>query len=245
MSEEKKNEMLVTPNAAPSYVDTGSNEGLEDLRAEDIILPMLVQAQSLSPKVVEEEWRSGELRCSLTGDLLAEKEESLEFVPVFHWLEWIVWGDRNASEGIIERSVDPAGALATRCKNGNPPDENGREVTEYHQFAIFFPKFGEQIYAMGCAKTKYRKAQRLLSLARFRPNSPLYAGQYTVRSVLAKNKAGQAYYTFEFANAGWCPEVGYPYAKEQYQAMREAFKAQRLQATVDADAPVGNVSDEM
>jgi hypothetical protein len=208
--------------------------GFENQRAGDIILPRLVLMQALSPLVVEKERDSGQVLNSVTKEVLFDEDTPKVFIPIYHYLEWIKWGDKKKNESILGMSLDPEGELAQSAMKGekriNAEGREVRVVTEYHNFIVVFPDMQPMIpIVISCSKTNHRKGKQLLSLARFRGNYPLYAGQYLIRSEMTENKDHQKYYVYGFENAGWVQDKSmYSNLQDLYTRMKEAFKNRKL-----------------
>jgi hypothetical protein len=232
--------------AVPEFIKKG-DEGFENLRPQDLVLPRLVLLQALSPSVVAKFPRGepGNVINSLTGDLWLSSDDVAEFIPLFHYLEWIEWGDRDKNEGIKNRSMDASSALALRAKD-QERDENGHfAVTEYHNFVAIFPVHGEnQMVVISCAKTNYKKARKLLALARYRGPYPLFAGKYQLSTKVETNRTNKTYYVFEFENSGWCPEGLFDACKEMYEHIKSA-RTVMVDQTAEDDAGTEHVDAEL
>jgi len=242
----KKDIVPVVSNEVPSFLmPTASGNvapGFENVRSGDIILPRLVLMQALSPDVVEKKCDSGQIINSVTKELILEEEERGVFVPLYHYLEWIKWGDRKKNESVLGMSLDPDGELAQSSMKGekriNAEGREVRVVTEYHNFIVVFPKMKPMIpLVISCSKTNHRRGKQLLSLARFRGHFPLYAGMYSLRSEIAENKEHQKYYAYAFENAGWVTSKEMlEEMAEMHRTMKDAFLSRRLQADLSQEA---------
>lgn len=249
----KKVNLAKTPEPLPAFLakTEGSNEGLENMRAGDLLLPRCILMQALSPKVAAKEAQSGDIYNSVTGDCILTEGTDTLIVPVYHYLEWIKWADRESSEGILDRSLDPNGVLAqSAARQEKRSNSKGAEVwvvTEYHNFVCLFPDMLPRIpIVISCAKTNHRRGKKLLSLAKFRGSYPLYAGLYSFKVELSENLDHQKYYTFAFDNAGWNKdEKLFEEAKELYSVVSEAFKTRRLVTDQEPESEEEIDEDEM
>lgn len=208
-------------------------EGLENMRPGDLLVPRLVLLQALSPQVNEGDNIAGQIINSITGEVWIDKDEKENFIPVYHYIEWIQWGDRDLKEGIIARSLDPNGKLAQMAMRAQKyTDSKGVEqfmVTEYHNIVTIFPEIDDKMpIIISCAKTNHKKGRKLLGLARYRGRYPLYAGQYSIQSNMEENQAGQKYYVFDFANAGWAAKELFEALKELYSQIKDAYDQRKL-----------------
>lgn len=254
MAKTKKNELATTPEETPSWLKpVGENEvveGMENMRPGDLLVPRLVLMQGLSPQVVEGEKVAGEVLNSLTAELILEKNAIKEFVPVYHYLEWIKWDDRETGGGIQARSLDPEGELAQmamrQVKRTNSKGNEVLVVTEYHNFIVLFPDDKQPIpHVISCAKTNIKKGKKLLGLARFRGRYPLFAGKYTVQAILERNSKNQTYYVFEFTNAGWASKENYKEYEKLYTTLKEAYQQRRLVSDQEVEHPIESNEEEM
>jgi len=238
---------LATIEEAPKFikeVTDGVAPGMENMTANDIILPRFQLCQALSPAVVEGDNNAGEILNSLSGEIIIAKDENLDIIPLFHYKEWIQWGDREANEGMLERSIDPTSRLAQMAAQGATRTTAGgkevRIVTEYHCFVCLMPSVSLKIpITLSCCKTSYKTGKKLLSLAKFRGNYALYAGMYELSGKLTKNRAGQQYYILDIENHGWVKDKAlYAMAEEVYGQMKSAYDERRLATDQQGDEPV-------
>jgi hypothetical protein len=221
----------------PAHI-VSSSAGFEDVQAGDLLIPRLVLMQALSPAVVEGSRKAGEVINSLTGEVWIEKERVAVFSPVFHYKEWIIWGDRDEGQGILERSTDPSSELALTAARQTRNEAGDLLVTEYHNFiAVLRERGPSKPVVLGCARTNFKHGRKLLGLAKYRGNYALYAGTYSVGAVLETNKRGQSYYAWGFENVGWVDPGELPVLV----TLHEELKSLRWKT----DAPTGEVSEKV
>lgn len=200
----------------PKHVEQGQ-EGLENVGQADLIIPRLVIMQALSPQVEEGTRKKGEVINSLTQEVWIPKDEVVPFVPIYHFKEWIQWGPRDTNEGIIDRSTDPDSDLAMSVKRSEKDAEGNFVVTEYHNFIAIFPEHGiEKPVIIPCCRSNHKHGRRLLGLAKYRGNYPLFAGLYHLKAQKEENKQSQKYFAWEFENAGWVD-------KDEFKIMRKVY----------------------
>lgn len=232
-----KETSLAKKEDIPSYLapvaDGEVIPGLENIRPQDILIPRLVLLQALSPQVVEGNFDAGDIVNSISGEMVLEKGEVISFIPIYHYLEWIQWGDRDAGGGIQDRSLDPDGQLAQMSnKMVKHTTAEGKEVftvTEYHNFVCVFVD-DEKIepIVISCAKSNIKHAKKFIGLIRMRGRYPMYAGRYSLNAELETNQQNQKYYVYKFTNDGWCPKELLESLSEIYEMMRDAFHERRL-----------------
>ena len=228
--------------AAPDYLQQSDAPlGMQNMRPEDMLIPRVTLMQALSPSVVEGQHRPGVLINSLSKEVIAEIDASVAIIPIFHYLEWLKWGDRDLNEGILDRSLDPDGALATSCARGDKIQRGGKEVmvvTECHNFICLMPDISLTAPIMiGCSRSNHKKGKQLLTLSKYRGKYDLFAGRYMLSSADEKNKKNQIYKVFDFQNAGWASSDEHELCAKLYPGIKEAYDSRALK--VDED-----VSDE-
>jgi hypothetical protein len=234
---------------APSFItddtDLDKNAGRENMSADDMLVPRLLIMQPLTPRVADGdgEVKPGEIWLSSLDIQLIDKGEECFFIPVFHYKEWIKWGDRDANEGMLDRSTDPQGELAMsahRREKRETPKGPVNVVTQYHNFIVVFPHLGlEKPFLISCGKSNHRHGQELLALSAYRGERPLCAGKYSVAAKQEANRKGEKYQAFDFKNAGWADQPEFEAAKIMYKRAKEAHEAQQLKGDLETQEPSG------
>jgi len=208
--------------AAPDYLDKG-NQGMEDVRPQDIWLPRLALMQSLSPTVQSSENDAGQLVNNLTGEVWLNAGEELSFIPIKHYLQWIRWGVREKNEGLLEQSLDPKGELAMEAARQVPQEINGKmvyPVTEYHNFIIMCPEIhAEQLAVLSFSKACHKRGRQLIGLIRTRGNFPCFAGRYTLQTII-ETAGVNKFWSYKITNNGWTPKAIYDDVKTRYEALK-------------------------
>lgn len=97
-----------------------------DVDVQDIIIPKLLLMQQMSVLVAEEKARSGEIRSSLDGKLVAEKGGEIEFIPFKMYKTWVVISDKG-NEFIEQVPVTVANADRPREEQRTFVDDEGKE----------------------------------------------------------------------------------------------------------------------
>lgn len=123
------------PAGVPSYLAVANQEGFQDSSLEAMkeyrVLPLLKIVQGMSGEELKKQFDQGDVILSPLNKLVAKynKAESksaiFQFVPVFFFVEFCKWADRNdkSSKMIVERSFDPTSEVAKRCHNENTRTE--------------------------------------------------------------------------------------------------------------------------
>lgn len=217
----------------PSHIvvpEEGIAPGLENAAGDALQLPMLLLAQPLTPEVMEGKMRAGDMFMSNDREeSCLDLGQSFPFIPVFHFREFIEWGDREKGEGMLSRSKDPKGDLARRCmqqwQNRSRDTSGMPNVVEYHVFFVLFQGMKEPVM-LPLSKTKFKKGKLLLSLAMRRGSRvPLYGGKYSISAFLDQSRKGDKFYNFEFASAGWATKDEYELCEKMYNLIREQYQS--------------------
>lgn len=251
MAKQKNDELAKREEAAlaapmPNYVKEGS-AGLENMRAKDLVFPRVCLMQDLSPKVKDGLFKAGTLVHSLTGDVVCERDETRKFVPIQHFMTWIEWNPRNEGGGIKEMSSDPNSELAHRCARREKKTVNGKEVfavTEYHTFLVVFidrnpnPSI-EDVICISAGKSNHKHGKKLLNLARFRGNVPLFAGAYSLGVKEEHNKTSNSdYWALDINNAGWAPEGVYSFCEQKHKEFKTLNVSADMSGENESEGPV-------
>ena len=236
--------------AVPDFVQPVEGGGLENARMQDFQVARLMLMQALSPLVVDGDAVAGELRESVENQLIAGlvgkgKEatgETIEFIPCYHFLEWIHWAPRDSGKGMLARDIDPKGELAQSVARGEMVRVGEREVfkvTEYHNFLCLLPSYSmEKPIVLSCSKTQIKKARQLLTMIRYRgPTVPMFATKFTLTSV-KETKNDNTYWNYEFENDGWASEEQYKIGEGLFNMASQAYKERRI--VVDAPTDSGD-----
>lgn len=237
---------LAVPSDAPKYIEQTA-DGLENSGDAGLMLPLLKLAQPLTPTVISQHLKPGDiyLHISPTETLLPAGAE-VNFIPLFHFKQWIEWAPRNEGGSILGKSIDPRGELAARFARGEmrgEGDDAKMAVTEYHVFFVAFEGNLTEPVCLALGRTAHKKGKLLLSLVLRRgPKFPLFAGKYTL-STMTETRNGNTYFNYDVKNAGWVSQEEYAAAKELYQQFRSEYEKASIpleeEAAEEAPAPSG------
>lgn len=232
--------------------------GLENAGDVGLGMPMLMLAQPLTPEVMQGKLKVGDVYTSVNKEqAIFGKGHAPEFIPVFHFREWIKWRHRELGGGIVARSKDPKGELA-RCalrdlqnrKPGGPPSaaEQPETTFEYHVFLLFFrgadanghPAL-EGPYALPMSKTKHRKGKLLLQLIQaLGARVPIFGGAYSMAPIM-ESRGPNTWANLDIKSAGFASASEVAQCAEAYKAAREAFEQMQLAYDDDAAATPDDV----
>ena len=79
----------------PSYMKQYEGAGKENIERDDIIIPRLKLGQGQSPEVQAKKAEVGDIIHNITSEVICKAGETLAFVPVCVFKEYIIWFDRN------------------------------------------------------------------------------------------------------------------------------------------------------
>ncbi len=197
--------------------------GMEMVRVTDVTMPRLSLQQAMSPDVVEGKYKSGQIVCNITGEVLVDLGEKVEFIVLKHYLQWIKWRPRDEGGGIIASTMDPKHDLVHEMALENEKREQDKNfkpsIIEYHNFLLLLRlKDGTlKPYVLSCGKTNWKHGKALITKMKFRgPKLPCFAGLYTLSAETEENKNGQKYKVWGFENAGWAKPEDFALATQAY-----------------------------
>ncbi len=84
----------------PAYLqDYQGPTGAEGIDNEDLTIPRIMFAQAMSPVVKEKKCEDGDIFLNITQEVLAQKGEPLEIVPLIAYKDYVLWRDRKDNGG--------------------------------------------------------------------------------------------------------------------------------------------------
>lgn len=217
--------MLSANLEKPSFAEKGDISGTEDIGRDDITLPRLTLAQSLSPELDEmkpgsyiEGLKLGDMFNTLTREVYGKGPLSVCVLRLSRprWVEFI---PRERGGGIKDPNVPPNDPRAQFGPNGEMP-----LATKFYDFIISLLPINvenpmERIVSMSLKSTQLKIARQWNGLIKMR-NKPVYYGNYTIMSVDEQNTKGK-YKNFAVRNAGEVKDkADYEVRKSLYEALR-------------------------
>jgi hypothetical protein len=208
----------------PSFIPKGDVTGTEGITKEDITLPRLALAQSLSPELDDskqgsyiEGLRLGDMFNTLTREvygkgplticvLRAARPRYVEFIP------------RELGGGIKDPNVPPNDARTQWGPSGERPT-----ATKFYDFVCSLLPMNlgnpmERIIAVSMKSTQLKIARQWNGLIKMR-NAPVFAGNYFITCVDESNAKGK-YKNYSVRNAGFVnDETEYKLRKGLYEAL--------------------------
>lgn len=146
-----------------------AGEGLDNVGADDLLVPRLGILQSLSPQLKKskseyiEGAEDGMIADLGTGELFPD---GLWFLPVMYRKEYIEWAPRDSGKGLV--AIHPDASIldeTTKDDRGRPTLENGNYIAETAQFYGLNLSAGGRMSFIPMTSTQLKKARRLNTLA--------------------------------------------------------------------------------
>ena len=159
-------------SSAITVADDFSNNagaGLENVSANDLLVPRLAILQALSPQISKK--KSEYIKGAEIGDICDVGtgeifKDGVLFLPVYYRKDYLEWAPRSSSQGLVNIHSDPSILdQTTRNDKKQPVLDNGNYVAETAQF------FGLNLTAdnrkcfLPMASTQLKKARKWLTLA--------------------------------------------------------------------------------
>lgn len=143
--------------------------GLENVGANDLIIPRLTILQSLSPQINSRKpefidgAKTGEICDVGTGEIF---EPPLQFLPVHYLKQWLEWAPRATGKGLVKIHSDADILEAcTRDEKNRPFTKDGNRISETAQFFGLNMSAGGRRCFLPMASTQLKKAKRWLTLS--------------------------------------------------------------------------------
>ena len=226
---EKSNVPATTGTTAmtrPDFIKTGDHRGTEHLTKDDLKIPRLALAQGLTPQVAEQKegFTTGVMFNSMTEEIYGKGPLSF-FVVRSDRPRHVQFRPREEGGGIIDMNV-PANDPRTRFRlDPEHPDKSLKPLaTKFYDYIICMLPLGEDpfknVISLSFKSSGLKVAREFNTLIKYR-NAPLFAGIYTIKSVVEKNAQG-IFNNFKIDNAGWQPtEDAMKMAEDMFNALKD------------------------
>ena len=236
---------IVKPNSGamqvPDYIKQG-DQGMENVRPEDRVLPRLRLSQQMSSWVGDGTAKAGDMVHSL--DPKINFGDAVAIVPVMFFKSRIRWTPRNetappdapkgmecvSDDGQKSRAVNgmtkdqKATDICSHCiyqefKDGQPP-----RCTLYKNFGglVISKEHGQHLLAISMEKTKIKTADALLTFASMLGGGklPLYAGKYILKTKKMQNDRGE-FYVYALEQNGFAASEEFAAAEAAYGSLKK------------------------
>jgi len=224
----------------PSFIEKGDVTGTEGITRDDLTLPRLALAQSLSPELDDskqgqyiEGLKLGDMFNTLTREIYGKgplllcvlrsaRPRFVEFIP------------RALGGGVKDPNVPPNDPRVNFGPNGEPP-----VATKFYDFVCTLLPMQmtnpmERIVSVSMKSTQLKIARQWNGLIKMR-NAPVFAGNYFITAVDEQNSKGK-YKNYSIKNAGFCQD------QHEYKIRRGIYEALlTLDISIDVDnVPAGD-----
>ncbi len=229
-------------NNKPAYLQgvESPQRGLEEITADEMVLPRITLTQGLTPQRQKRDPRyiagleEGMFFNSLTKQIYGDR---LVVTPLFFRKSRIWFKDINDGGGIMCRA--PKGNDC-QLNNGGPclhntwgNDGQPPECTEFYNYpCLIYPT--NELAVVSLKVTGIKAGREWNTIMRVR-GADAFAGLYEIKAVPAQNKTGQTYFTYQITNApeegGWVPAEQFKKNEALYHELLKSFTSGKT--TVD------------
>lgn len=251
-SKEEKMPSVMPPGiaAVPEWMKGKAGEGVELIRAEDVEIPRIKLIQALSPEATE-----GASPGAFWHTIMLEHlGPSLEVVPVYVDLRYILWRPRKAGGGILARSWDGAtwepdrGEFTVTLDNGrtavwrlaprvaqsglaewgssDPSDpQSPPAATRMYNVVVMLPHRPDLSPAVVTfQRSSVKVARRFIAQLKI-SSAPSYGMRFRMYAEKERNRQNQEYFNFRMASLGLVEDER---SYRAYQQVYQNFKNNRF-----------------
>lgn len=210
---QKKSPSEVIPEYLAQAGAEAGRLGFEEMTGEDILLPRLQIGQALSPQLNKRDPSfivDLELGQFFNSVSMRTYGESLDIVPLFFFHSAV-----NIQDGKVKCMSKNARAcpLYGTCKcnawgEGESVKDRKPECQLLYNYVCTVPEY-EDVVVVSLKSTGIKIAKKwnsLMSMLTRSRNLPMFSRKFTASAVPAKNAAGQEFFQWKFADAGFTPE---------------------------------------
>lgn len=225
----KEDQLPLFTEDQPSYIKEG-NRGNENVEAADMIVPRIEIAQALSPCLNEDDAthipgiKQGLMYNTVTRELYGE---SLYFVPILFFKEWLLWRDRQKGGGFGGAYPDMQSAATAKDEMEDSADWEAIDTGQH--LVLVLGADGKPHEAMlSLAKSKMKVSRALNSMARL-SGTDRFARIYELKCKKETNNKNQEYWNFTIR------QLGFPRQEVYEAAQRLYFDVSSGKTTIEAD----------
>ena len=211
---------LAKRNAELAKVDFGDHAGagMENVGANDILIPFLGVIQALSPQIEKGHAKLidgaeiGDLYNTVTNELFGDGK-MIHFVACCKETKFVEWIKRSEGGGLVGFH-EPGSEFVNACKAAAKDvfklsTDEGHDLVETHYvYGMLINgakgKTCEQplVISFSSSKIKVYKAQLMTRIRTVKGTPPMYGFRFAVTAVTEKNKQNQPYKNFKIDPAG-------------------------------------------
>lgn len=231
------------PQELAAFMDEDAGKGVST-SSNDVGIPFLVILQDLSPQVKKRDEKYidgaevGMIMNNASQEIYAS-EDGILFIPCFFKSALVEWVPRDSGGGYVKEYPidDPIMRRTTRPDRKKPPKlENGNDLVETRYYFGLHAKpdgtYEPAVIGMASSALKIsREWMRQLKLVKTPGGAiaPSFAKAWRLKTKLAKNNAGQEYFTWSINAERWVNS-------EEYAAGR-TLEAECARGNVQASRP--------
>lgn len=220
---------MVISSEKPSFLTGKENapaRGMEDVTANDIVIPRLEVVQSLSPArdKTSPAFIAGAEEGTLYNNVTRELYGTEAFVvPVVYKKQWLVWKDRkqggsgaNGFRGAFNTEGD------AKAKITELSEETGLEAVETAQHFCYLVRADGRTdeIVLSMSKSKLKVSKRWNSLMRI-AGGDSFTHVYKINAVTEANAKGDKFQNLTVSSVGYVPEGIYRKAEALYSQIHK------------------------
>jgi hypothetical protein len=229
--------------SVPSYMRSGTSLGTEEITREDITIPRIALAQSLTPQTKKakseyiEGLEEGMLFNTVTNEIYGDE---LDAVPLFFFKSRIKFGDKIGDpiqcQSLNGRDGGKLAPLCDRCQFsawGNDGSTPG--CTNFCNYMLLLR--GGQLGVLSLKSTGIKVAKQFNARVRI-SNLDMFSKLVKITTI-SQTKQGNTYYQYVITPTRFTPESTYLKAKDLYTELKKQsihVDIQGMAEDVGADA---------
>lgn len=192
----------------PAAIQAANWGAIEELEATDLLVPKIFHQQAMSKLVADGQARPGDFCDSLTGQVLASKDETLEII-VFGSFKTLIVSKQEANgqwklQHITTVTPDNAREIASKPFTEEINGEQWKNSLQYNYYCLLPKNLKELPYVLSLGSTKTKAAKKLNTML-FKLNTIGKNGAaavFNLKSVPEKNDRGQ-WFGLEITQGRW------------------------------------------
>lgn len=188
---------VATTRAPSTDMNSGGWGAIENLETTDLLVPKVLHQQALSKFVQEGKARPGDFCDSLTGDVLAKKDEALEVVIFGTFKTMLIESydpvrDQYKYKETVTITPDNAREWASVGLTADTPEGKLKYNLRYNYYCLLPAKLAELPYVLTLGSKKTRAAKKLNTMLYklSQLKKPGAAVVFELRSTAEKNERG-------------------------------------------------------
>lgn len=216
---------------APTFLQkTGPARGFEEVDREDLVVPRLALAQSLSPqkKPSNEKYikglEDGDIFNTVTNKIYGKMGGSIRAIPLFYTKSQMLFRPMDQGGGILCISVDgktggerhPESCLT--CPDNQWKDGKHPACSKVGSFVCMLPDYAMDLIVVSFKSTGIKDAKQWNSLIRMKQRD-MFSSIYKLTAI-TKNKNNNDFAAFRIENDSWVTEEFFKLAEQAFNDLR-------------------------